>query len=544
MKPENKRVNITRVVILAVSLSAMYFIGVFSSSMLGLDFVTPGKFAKFSDVLRLVEYAYVDDVNADSLIEGSIEGMLSRLDPHSIYIPPVEQNQISERFSGEFSGIGIQFEIRDEAVLVISPIPGTPADRMGLRAGDKIIEIDGHGTLGITNEVVFQRLRGPEGSIVQIKVARNGEEPFDLSLTRGKIPIHSVETAFLLSDGITGYIMISQFTSVTAVELDEALINLFNSGMKQLILDLRGNSGGYLSQADEVADRFIEGGKTIVSTSGRLHESSEVRVSSDKNTIPFVPLVILVSQGSASASEIVAGAIQDHDRGLIIGEPTFGKGLVQSPFELEDGSVVRITTARWFTPSGRCVQRPWDENLGEYLMGIVDNGDIEAVESGIQQDHESSRFPEFNTRTGRTVYGNNGIKPDVYLDPGRLSIYGSRLMRDRILINWARDHAEKIAPIDMSFEDFRENWQPSDEMLKDFRQYAANEGLEFDRKGWEGDKVFLLTQIKAEVAQRLFNGRDFLWQILVTTDSQVQEALNRMEEAEGLARMQSEPDEG
>ncbi|MEJ2754215.1 MAG: S41 family peptidase, partial [Chloroflexota bacterium] len=265
---------------------------------------------------------------------------------------------------GEFNGIGIQFEIRDGAITVVSPIPGTPADRMGLRAGDKIVEIEGQNALGISNDEVRKKLRGPAGTQVTIGVKRAGKpDIIELTLTRGRIPIHSVEAAFMLDDGKTGYIMISQFTAVTEEELDEALAELDRLGMRQLILDLRGNSGGYRVMANEVADKFLVEGEIILTTAGRAKGTSDTLWATE-HTHKYIPLTLLVSNGSASASEIVAGAIQDQDRGLIIGQPTFGKGLVQYPFELDDGSVVRITISRWYTPSGRCVQRPWDNGFG------------------------------------------------------------------------------------------------------------------------------------------------------------------------------------
>ncbi|MDP8206164.1 MAG: S41 family peptidase [Candidatus Electryonea clarkiae] len=537
-----KKINLQRAFVLAVVVSCSFWLGIFASNNLSFfELDRSGPIEKFVDVLQLVTGSYIDPVNPDTLVEGSIEGMLRRLDPHSVYIPSLEQNQIAEVFAGEFYGIGIQFEIRDNAILVVSPIPGTPADRMGLRAGDRIIEIDGINTIGITNDLVFKRLRGPRGSAVRVKVARNGEESFELILTRGKIPIHSVESAFILRDGITGYILVNQFTAVTASELDMALDSLRSQGMKQLILDLRGNSGGYLSQADEVADRFIEGGQLIVSTDGRISISSEKMYSSQRATIPYLPLIILVNRGSASASEIVAGAIQDLDRGLIIGQPTFGKGLVQSPFQLNDGSVVRLTTARWYTPSGRCVQRPWDEGLGEYLMmSLEDPADTEEADdtsgTDIKSDHEGSTRIPYKTRTGRIVYGESGITPDIIIDPGKLSKYSSKLFRDRVFINWTREFADKLNAVEMPFSTFRDEWTLTRAQEKDFIDYASEQGIEFDKQGWQSDRSFMISQIKAEVAQRLYNGRQYLWQILVTEDKQVNAALEHMNEADELAR--------
>lgn len=521
-----------------LTLLLAFLLGAYSAnSRRGISIAGLGElnFEKFSRVYLTVIASYVDEPDLDELEVGAIEGMLSSLDPHSIYIPPREQTRIAERFDGEFGGIGIQFDVVDEGVMVVSPIPGTPADRMGLRAGDVFIEIDGVSTFGITTEEVFEKLRGPEGSQVELKVHRGGEDPFAVTLTRGRIPIHSVEAAFLLADNRTGYILINQFTSVTATELEEALNLLDSQGMERLILDLRGNSGGYLGQADEVVDRFISGGLVIVTTHGRARGTTEERLATDDATHPYMPLVVLVNAGSASASEIVAGAIQDHDRGLIVGQPTFGKGLVQQPIQLEDGAVVRLTTSRWYTPSGRCVQRSYQHGLGEYYTtagGLSEEGAVDTA--GL----DTARV--YYTRTGRNVYGWRGIIPDKTVDPGRLSGYGTRLMRERVLIDWSRQYAERVGDIGLSFEQYRSDWSIPREDVEAFIQYAAEQGIPFDRAGWTEDRAYLLVQMKAEMAQRFFNGREFLWRMLVTMDAQIDSAQASFEEADRLARRPSE----
>lgn len=495
---------------------------------------TSPEFRKFNEVTRLVRQAYVDQPDAEVMEEGAIRGLLEELDPHSVYIPPAEQEQVSERFEGEFSGIGIQFEVREGVLTVVSPIPGTPAARMGLRAGDKIVEIEGASALGITNEEVRQKLRGPEGSKVTISVKRPGQKkPFDLTLTRGKIPIHSVEASFLLDDGRTGYIMISQFTAVTEEELEAALDELEAQGMEKLILDLRGNSGGYRVMSQAVVDRFIQGGEVVLTTRGRAPGSSDTLWTTVSDTHPYMPLIVLVNNGSASASEIVAGAIQDHDRGYIVGEPTFGKGLVQLPFELDDGSVVRITISRWFTPSGRCVQRPYDEGIGEYYMDVFGHRDERELPTPDSTDEV------FRTRTGRLVYANRGIDPDVVVEPGSLSDYSAALLRDRVLFDWSQQFANRLGRPMMPFEEFRRDWEVSPAQEQRFLDYAADQGHEFDPEGWADDRDYMLNQIKGEVAQRLYNGRAYLWQVLIDGDDVVREARKYFGQADSLARAPS-----
>ncbi|GBE29381.1 carboxy-terminal processing protease CtpB precursor [bacterium BMS3Bbin04] len=497
---------------------------------------------KFQDVIHLVDQVYVDEPNDSVMYEGAIRGLLEQLDPHSVYIPPEQQEQVSETMQGEFSGIGIQFEIRDGVVTVVSPIPGTPADRMGLRAGDQIVEIETVSAIGISNEEVRLKLRGPEGTDVAIGVRRVGKaELIHLTLTRGKIPIHSVEAAFILDDGRTGYVMISQFTAVTDDELESALLFLEQQGMEQLILDLRGNSGGYRVQAHEVADKFLTGNKVILTTLGRAEGTSDTLWSTGEQTHAYMPLIVLVSNGTASASEIVAGAIQDYDRGLILGQPTFGKGLVQYPFELEDGSVVRITISRWYTPAGRCVQRPWDEGLGEYLMSAYRDGhDLDSLELA----SPDSLGEVYYTRTGRRVYGSRGIQPDVLIDPGMISDYGADLLSERILFDWARDLADTMGEPVRPFAQFLEDWYPTRVQLNSLFSLAAERGVDYDSEGWNQDVDYLVDQIRAEVAQRLYNGREYLWQVLINGDATVDSALVRMPEADGLARSESLPESG
>ncbi len=506
----------------------------------------PPELRKFEEVLRLVDRTYVDAPDDSLMIEGAIEGMLRELDPHSVYIPPQEQERVQERFNGEFSGIGIQFEIRDDLLTVVSPIPGTPADRMGLRAGDRIVKIDGVSAIGITNDQVFKRLRGPEGSTVTITVQRPGREddPFDLKLTRGKIPIHSIQASFMLQDGKTGYIMVSQFTAVTEDEFEAALEDLEKQGMKRLILDLRGNSGGYRAMAREVADKFIKGGNVILTTRGRARGASDTLWASDQETRPRLPLVVLVNRGSASASEIVAGAIQDLDRGLILGSSTFGKGLVQLPFELRDGSVVRITISRWYTPSGRCVQRPYDEGIGEYYEEALGMNDALVDSENVSQlapHHISTKRldsgdeQKYFTRTGRVVYGGHGITPDKRIEAGTLSRYGTKLVRERVLIDFANAMADTIRKPWMPFPRFRDEWEPSARQRQALIDFAEKQGIPYDSAGWSEDRDYLLNQVKGELGQRLYNGREYLWQILISQDPLVDSAVVAMPEADSLA---------
>ncbi|MCL5020299.1 MAG: S41 family peptidase, partial [Bacteroidetes bacterium] len=312
---------------------------------------------KFKDVLSLADKYYVDNVDTQKLTDAAISGMLSQLDPHSVYIPAKDVRQISEDFRGSFDGVGIEYDVVNDTLLVVSPIAGGPSELVGIQAGDKIITIDGKSAIGITRDEVQKKLRGPKGTKVTVTVVRAGvDKPMDFTIIRNKIPIYSVTAAFMFNKDV-GYVYINRFAETTGSELANALAKLKSEGMKELVLDLRDNPGGLLDQAVSVASDFLPQGKTIVYTKGRIPEANEYFTSSG-GAYTKLPLILLVNGGSASASEIVSGAMQDLDRGLIVGETTFGKGLVQRQFSLDDGSAVRITIARYYTPSGRLIQRP------------------------------------------------------------------------------------------------------------------------------------------------------------------------------------------
>ena len=336
--------------------------------------------ARFMDVLKIVRSYYVEEVDTEKLITGAIQGMLEQLDPHSVYIEPKKLKEITEQFQGSYQGIGIEFIIQNKVLTVVAPIAGSPSEALGIRPGDQIIKIEGKSAYGITETEVQKKLKGPKGTKVTVTIRRPGmDEPFDLTITRDKIPIYSVMAHFMITDKI-GYIYVGRFAQTTVDEFDKAYRDLEMQGMRALLMDLRGNTGGYLEQAFKLADRFIDGRKKIVFTKGRIPESNTEFYATDRATKRKIPLIILIDKGSASASEIVAGAIQDWDRGLIVGETSFGKGLVQTQISLRDGSALRITTARYYTPSGRLIQRSYENGLYEYYASRYDDTEEEKSE--------------------------------------------------------------------------------------------------------------------------------------------------------------------
>ncbi len=481
---------------------------------------------RLASVMSLIQSAYVEEPDLTRLSDGAIEGMLKRLDPHSIYIPPKEQSQVEERDLGEFEGIGISFMIRNELITVIAPIAGSPSDRLGIRAGDRIIEIDMVSAFGITTDEVFQKLRGPKGSAVKIKVAREGVfEPIDFTIIRDKIPINSVWTSFMLDDS-TGYILLNQFMATTDEELHKTLNRLEAAGMTRLIFDLRNNQGGRLSQAVAVADMFIPEGYVLVSRAGRKPENNSSYYSTRRATHPMFDLIVLVNAGSASASEIVAGAVQDLDRGMIVGQTTFGKGLVQMPYLLKDGGVIRISTAHWYTPVGRLVQRPYDKGRGEYY----------AVRYRDSESQDTTSRQAFTTLGGRSVYESAGIEPDFKVEERLIKGATARLLNERILFALAEEIVAKhgLSESD-NFTEFRNDFQIKGKDLKRLVALAKEKDIDYATEFITDDSGYLMSQVKAEIAQLVWNSREYYYHVRIDADPVVIETLKLFNDANEVA---------
>ncbi|MFQ6113180.1 MAG: S41 family peptidase, partial [bacterium] len=407
---------------------------------------------RFMEVIQAVKKLYVEEVDSQTLVDGAITGMLEQLDPHSVYIPADRMKEVSEQFEGEFEGIGIEFIVHNKIPTIVAPIADSPSERLGLRPGDRIIKIEGASTYGITEQGVRDKLLGPKGTKVTITVQRPGlEQPFDVTITRDRIPIYSVTTYFMI-DEKTGYIRVGRFAKTTNAEFEKSLRELESMGMKRLILDLRGNSGGFLEQAVEMADAFIDGGKRIVYTRGRISSANEDYYSTTEATHAKYPLIVLINHGSASASEIVAGAIQDWDRGLIVGVTSFGKGLVQHQIILKDGSAIRVTIARYYTPSGRLIQRSYENGLPDYIAEGYDEMDPNAIRDSTQNK------PVFTTSTGRKVYGGGGITPDIAVKSERLTMTTVRLIRNQLFFEYGSLYATKHRRLNRDFVAFRDNF--------------------------------------------------------------------------------------
>ncbi len=490
---------------------------------------------RFNEVLNAVSRYYVDEVDTRKLIDGAISGMLETLDPHSVFIPKDQLEDVTERFEGHFFGVGIEFNVIKKWPTVIAPIADSPADRLGLRPGDQLIKIEGKSTYDLSESEAIERLRGGQGTKVVITVNRAGvEEPFDVTITRDKISIFSVEPVFMV-DKITGYVRIKRFSKTTAEEIEQALVKLEALGMKQMILDLRSNPGGFLEQAVAVADKFLERGHKIVYTRGRIPQASDDFYSTDDDHHPQMPLIILLDHGSASASEIVAGACQDWDRALIVGETSFGKGLVQNQIGLKDGSAIRVTTSKYYTPSGRLIQRPYENgNAIDYIDAAYDDVDPNTIADSVKNR------PVYKTSAGRFVYGGGGITPDIKMRWQLPTQFFYDLVMNRAFFEFASDYAAKNRALAASFDVFNETWLPSEQLLAEFRQHVqalvASKKLKFDQKGWEKDLPTIKLWLKKEIALYLWD-REKSARIEIAGDPQFREALRFFPQAERIAAM-------
>ncbi|MDZ7315307.1 MAG: S41 family peptidase [candidate division KSB1 bacterium] len=485
---------------------------------------------RFQEVFALINNYYVEPPDREKLITGAINGMLSELDPHSVYIPKKNLERVTEQFEGSFEGIGIEFVVLNKILTVVSPIVGGPSEAVGIRPGDQIIRIEGQSAYGITEDEVLKKLRGPAGTQVKVTIRRPSEgTEFEVVITRDKIPIYSVMAAFMLDDR-TGYIYLGRFARTTAQEVEEALQKLEKQGMKQLVFDLRGNSGGYLDQAFEVADKFIPGGYKIVYTRGRIRNSDQDFYSTDKGTHPLYPLVVLIDHGSASASEIVAGAIQDLDRGLVLGQTSFGKGLVQNQIPLSDGGALRLTVARYYTPSGRLIQRPYEEdNLVDYYNeAYSDSADARKPDSTKQ----------YLTLAGRTVYGGGGITPDSILAPERITRFTNRLIVKRLFFEYAVDWAGRHKGAFKDFEAFKRDFKFDAAMLEEFKSLMKKHDIEFVEEAYQKDADYIALLIKAEIARQLWNSEHY-YKVRITADREVEQAVRMMPEAERIKNLHS-----
>ncbi len=479
---------------------------------------------EYTDLLAAVTSWAPEDTGADKFVYSSIDGMLHTLDPHTTFLEPKEYADMQDRQKGSFYGLGILVTKRNDQVTVITPLEGTPAARLGIRAGDVIAEVEGTPTDDLTLDEVVKRLKGPKGTTVHIKILRVGiKEPIPLTIIRAAIPTNSISNVLMIRPAI-GYIRIKDFTATTVRELDDAVGRLKQDGMQKLVLDLRGNPGGLLDAAVGVADHFLDKGQMIVYTKGRTPDSAQDYVAPGKHQKVDVPLVIVVNRGSASASEIVAGAIQDHDRGLVVGETSWGKGLVQSVYTLQYGAGLALTTSKYYTPSGRNIQRDYSSFYDYYVADENEEG--QATEVPLKDRKQ------FKTDTGRLVYGGGGITPDVIVKPAPLSRTTQLLEVRSAIFNYGVEYAAKHPEVSKDLV-------VTPQILEDFVRYAADKEvapLDDIRQALQkaNDHRYIERALKAEIVAAKF-GFDASYPYRLQGDNQIEKALDVFPEAQKLA---------
>lgn len=486
---------------------------------------------KVSSVLDYVKKDYVDSVKPEKLESKAIKEILSDLDPHSQYIPADDFKDVNDPLKGNFEGIGVQFRIEKDTVMIIRAISGGPSEKVGIRGGDRIVTIEGDTVagVGISNDEIINRLKGEKGTKVKVGIFRRGvDDLVHFTITRDVIPTYSVDISFMPTDS-TGYIKLSKFSATSYKEVKKAMSKLIDRGMSDLILDLRSNAGGYLQSAIKLADEFLKDGELIVYTEGR-NRPKQHAYATGTGAFKEKDLVILIDEGSASASEILAGAVQDNDRGLIVGRRSFGKGLVQEQKRLNDGSAVRLTVARYHTPTGRCIQRPYEEDRKEYYHDIYDrwkNGELESA--------DSIRFNDslkYQTPGGRTVYGGGGIMPDIFvsIEEERTNDYIGNLMQKGIFYQFAFDYADRNRQALKDYDSARryiENFTVDAELLDKFFERAEEKGVPKNEELYEESLPDIKNLLKALIGRNIFDNEGF-YPIYLKTDSIFQKALEAL----------------
>ncbi len=485
-------------------------------------------YMKFDRLLQLIEYAYVESVDQPKLVEDAVINVLKELDPHSTYISKKDIDRTNEPLVGNFEGVGIQFQIFHDTILVVSPVPGGPADRLGIHAGDKIIRINGEDAFGskINNQYVMDHLRGPKGTKVTVGIYRKGSSGLiDYTIVRDKIPLNSIDATYMVTQDV-GYVKLARFARTSADEFRESVAQLRKEGMKDLILDLRNNSGGYLDIAFELADEFLPAGKLIVYTKG-LRSPKQDFMATGKGSFENGKLIVLIDEASASASEIVAGAIQDWDRGVILGRRSFGKGLVQRPFLLPDSSMIRLTTARYYTPSGRCIQKSYENGTDDYFSEVFNR-----YKHGEMIHADSIRLPDslrYFTHNKRVVYGGGGIMPDVFipLDTTFITNYYTEIFRKGLLNDYVLQYLESRRPELLSaypnIKVFTSRFN-DDKLLDQFVDFAAAKEVPRDEKGLEASGKQILAVLKGLIARNLYNVSAY-FEVVGSTDDDLQQAV-------------------
>lgn len=491
---------------------------------------------KFREVLTQIKDEYVDTVNTSALVDDAIQVMLNKLDPHSSYINAADRVAANEDLRGNFDGIGVEFNIFNDTVVVVSPLSGGPSEALGIQSGDKIIKVDGKNLSGVkvTSPDVMKALKGPKGTEVKVSIMRGSKE-IEFKIVRDKIPQYSVDVAYMI-DPQTGYIKVNRFSATTYEEFHESLKKLQAKGMKRLVLDLQGNPGGYMNMAIDMADEFLGDDRIIVSQKGKEKKYNAEARSTKRGDFEQGDLIVLVNEGSASASEILAGALQDNDRALVVGRRSFGKGLVQSPFDLSDGSELRLTISRYYTPSGRSIQKPYEDG-DEYALDIISR-----YNHGEFFHADSIKFNDslkFITANGRTVYGGGGIMPDYFvpLDTTLNSHYLNELFTSTAIQEYTFNYAEvhRAALEKEGFEKYATSFTVTDGMIEELVKVGLRNKVKPDYKELRARKKLFQIHIKAQIARKLWGNEGF-YPVFNETNEVFQQAIKLFDRTKDLDR--------
>jgi carboxyl-terminal processing protease len=486
---------------------------------------------KINSLLEYIEYQYVDTINKSELVEKTVTAMLQSLDPHSSYIAAAEFETTNESLEGNFDGIGVEFNIIKDTIRVINPIEGGPSEKIGIKAGDKLIKVEGKNMTGpkITNKEVFEKLRGISGTAVNVTILRNGiKKPLNFKIIRDAIPLYSLDAAYIVKPKI-GYMKISKFAATTYEEYIKAFNDLNKLGMKKLILDLRGNPGGYLNAAVDISDEFLVNGLQIVYTQGKANPKKTYKAT-EKGSFEKNEIVILIDEGSASASEIVAGAIQDNDRGLIIGRRSFGKGLVQDQLQLPDGSAIRLTVARYYTPTGRCIQKPYTDDKSIYYNEEYDryqNGELLNADS-IKLD----KTKKYRTPEGKIVYGGGGIMPDIFvpIDTSKTNSFLNKVFYVGAINTFAFEYSDKHRNELKEYktaENYIEKFEITEQILNEFYLHCEYQKLFIEKIDKLKTDIALKPYLKAFIGRDAFN-KDAYYPIINKNDKCINKAIEEL----------------